>query len=65
MESQNKTVLAHLQKYHSLTAVQAVGLYKIYRLSGRIYDLRKNGYAVASRLISEKSKHWSEYFLTN
>jgi predicted fused transcriptional regulator/phosphomethylpyrimidine kinase len=65
MESQNKTILNHLKKHGYITAYLAVRLYGIFRLSGRIYDLKKQGFNIASKLEFNKSKHWARYFLSN
>ena len=65
-ESQNKKVLAHLIKYGGITAEQAVRLYRIYRLSGRIYDLRRSGHSIESKLEfqqNDKRVHWAKYSL--
>ena len=65
-ETQNKTVLKHLIKYGSITAEQAVRKYSIYRLGARIYDLKKRGEKIHSKLIFNKTNpscHWSEYSL--
>ena len=40
--SQEQTVLKHLKKYGSITAREASRKYDIDRLSGRIFNLRKD-----------------------
>lgn len=47
-QTQNKTVLEHMQRDGFITSWQAIQLYGITRLSGRIYDLRKEGYNIKS-----------------
>lgn len=62
-ESQNLTVKKHLEKYGSITAERAVRIYGIFRLSGRIYDLKKSGLNIRSELKFRGSAHWSQYSL--
>lgn len=45
-ESQNNMVLEHMKKFGGITSMEAIELYGITRLSGRIYDLRHQGYAI-------------------
>lgn len=47
-QTQNKTVLEHMRRDGFITSWQAIQLYGITRLSGRIYDLRKEGYKIKS-----------------
>lgn len=47
-QTQNKTVLEHMQRDGFITSWQAIQLYGITRLSGRIYDLREKGYKIKS-----------------
>lgn len=47
-KSQNYIIGDHLKRYGSITALQAVELYGIYRLSARIFDLRASGWAIDS-----------------
>lgn len=47
-QTQNKTVLEHMRRDGFITSWQAIQLYGITRLSGRIYDLRKAGYNIKS-----------------
>ena len=44
--SQTSTVLAHLTRGSHLTPLEAIGLYGIYRLAARIYDLRTAGHKI-------------------
>ena len=43
-ESQNSRILTHLQKGKSLTPIGALNKFGCFRLSGRIYDLKQDGY---------------------
>lgn len=48
MYKTNKTgqVLNHLQRYGSITSLDAIGMYGATRLSAIIYNLRKRGYNI-------------------
>lgn len=47
-DSQFTMVLKHLKVRGSITSLQAIKLYSITRLSGRIYELRNKGYDIVS-----------------
>jgi hypothetical protein len=44
--SQKMIVLNHLRNERSLCAMDAIMLYRIHRLAGRIYDLKKMGHVI-------------------
>ena len=62
-DSQNKQVLKWLKNGNTLTASQASNYFGIYRLSARIWDLRKQGHPIKSELQFDGSAHWSKYLL--
>lgn len=43
-------ILEHLKRYGSITTLDAINDYGCTRLSGRIYDLRKEGYAIKTEV---------------
>lgn len=45
-ETQNKKVLKYMQQHGSITTAEAAHHLRIYRLSARIFDLRKAGYNI-------------------
>lgn len=51
MESQNDQILAHLQSGKSITSLEAIDLYGITRLGGRIFNLHEAGHKVISEMI--------------
>lgn len=61
MDSQNKRILEHLLSGKSITALEALNLYGCFRLSGRIYDLRKIGKDMGFEIITEKKKVTDKY----
>ena len=61
--SQTKAIKKHLENGNSITAFDALQRFGCLRLSGRIYDLRRNGVAVKSRTVKVNQKRVSEYYL--
>lgn len=47
--TQNELVLRHLKDYGEINPMEAIRDYGIMRLGARIYDLKKQGYRIASR----------------
>jgi len=52
--TQNKQVLLWLQKYGTITDIEAYKKFRIRRLSARIYDLKKQGYNIMTEIKSRK-----------
>ena len=57
MKPQNETVLSHLKEYHSITPMEALTVYGISRLAAAIYDLRKSGHVVGSKIKHDAVGH--------
>ena len=62
-KSQNKKILSFLKSKKSITPIEALNLFGCFRLSGRIYDLRKEGHKIESEIIEKNGKHFSKYSL--
>jgi hypothetical protein len=69
-ESQNKQILSYLQAGHIITALDALYMFGSFRLSARIYDLKRQGVAISSDLIAITSptatgskKHVQQYYI--
>ena len=55
--SKNQQVLLYMKTYGSITPKDAIDLFKAYRLSAIIYDLKhKDGYDITTKL-EGKSRH--------
>lgn len=73
VDSHNKLVLEHLQSLdeatgdtQGLTTLEAIGLYRCYRLGARIYDLREAGHKIISiRKVDKTGKVYGKYFLAS
>lgn len=66
--TQEERVLEHLKKNGKISQKSAIRLYSIYRLSARIYILRKWGYNIETEYKTGKNKYgdkvaWAEYTL--
>lgn len=60
-KTQNSQVLQHLQRYGSITSIEAISKYMITRLSACIYTLRNDGYVIDSNWESNNNKSWVKY----
>lgn len=64
--SQCDRILQHLQSGKTITPAQALNQYGCFRLGARIYDLKKDGYSIDSRIVrTENGKKYAEYSLRN
>lgn len=54
--TQEQAVRNHIINNGSITQAQAVRLYGCYRLSARIYDMRKDGYEIATQYKTGKNR---------
>ncbi len=52
-ENQNSIVWRHLKTFGRLTPLDALNLYGIFRLSARVYDLKKEGKKIKMTLIEQ------------
>ena len=66
MEAQNKMIRQYLEKGHRLTPLDALYRFSCFRLSARIYDLRRQGMTIRMRtkaiISGGKTKHIAEYY---
>ena len=57
--TQAEQVLQHMRERGGITSMEAFELYKITRLSGRIHDLRQQGYKITTD--KEKARNGAIY----
>jgi hypothetical protein len=55
IESQNRKIREHLEKGKSITALDALYMFGCLRLSGRIYDLRREGMNITAERVEVTS----------
>lgn len=56
-------VLEHLQQNGSITSWEAIMKFQATRLSGIIFNLRKQGYPITSTMETNGDKHYARYTL--
>ncbi len=61
--TQNEMILHHIKTHGSITTIEAFTLYGVTRLSGRIWELRKDYNIEGVREKSSKGKVYIRYFL--
>lgn len=61
--SQNRTILAHLLSGKAITAIEALNICGCFRLSARIYDLRRLGHRIKTSTICVNEKRIASYSL--
>lgn len=60
-KSQNERILNWLKSGKTLTQQDAIREFACYRLSARIADLRKMGYAIRTETIVKNGVHFAKY----
>ena len=61
---QKGMVLHHLEKRGSITALEAMSLYRIFRLAARIHDLRADGNTIHTKWKKDLTgKKYAQYWL--
>ena len=68
MATQCDLILMHMKKYGSITHMEAESEYGIARLASRINDLRRQGVAIKSEIVTGKNRreeiaHFARYSL--
>mgnify|MGYP002524542024 CR=1 FL=1 len=66
--TQTERIVQYLSDNGSITAAEAMTELGIYRLASRIHDLRKAGYAINRRIVSDVNRygepvHYTRYSL--
>lgn len=56
-KTQNDKLIDHFKHYRTITAMQAIELYGIYRLSARIHNLRECGYKIDTQPCSVVNRY--------
>ena len=52
MENQTAMIKAHLDKGNSITALEALDLFKCFRLASRMHELKESGYPFMKETIT-------------
>lgn len=65
MTPQAQRVLKHLKKHKTITPLEAIGVYGIYRLGARVYELRQAGIKVLTKYMRDEMKRpYARYSLS-
>lgn len=62
-ESQDEKILRYLQNHDGISQKIAIEQFQCYRLSARIYNLRKRGHVIRSEIRSSKNSTFAFYSL--
>ena len=60
MPTQNQRILDYLDKYGSITQIDALQDIGVMRLASRISDLRRLGYPIVSEMVKVKNRYGEE-----
>jgi hypothetical protein len=61
--SQAEEILAYLRTGKSISPLEALEKFGCFRLGGRIYDLKKEGYKIITNRVERNGKRFAEYRL--
>lgn len=56
-KTQKEQILEHIEKYGSITPLEAQKLYGCMRLGARIWDLRKDGYEIVREIVEVETRN--------
>ena len=59
--TQVEQIAAHLEKYGSITSIEAFGLYRITRLASCIHVMRDAGVEIETEMQYDGRKRWAKY----
>lgn len=62
-KSQNKEILAWLQSGKSITPLEALERFGCFRLGGRIFELKAEGWPIVTDTVTENGKRFASYRL--
>lgn len=54
-QSQESAILAHLKSGRAITPIDALSLYRCFRLGARIYGLKKAGFDIERKMVTVPS----------
>ena len=61
--TQSHLILKHLKKRKSITPLEALSRFGCFRLGARIYDLKRDGHVIETRMVERRGKRFAEYRL--
>lgn len=61
-DSQREAIARHLRSGKAITALEALKKFGCFRLSGRIYELRREGMKIGKLMVRRGEKTFASYF---
>lgn len=61
--TQSQAILEHLQSGRTITPIEALNLYGVFRLGARIFDLKDAGHNIVNEWDGDGEKRWAKYRL--
>jgi hypothetical protein len=55
MENQTKMIKAHLDQGNSITAIEALDMFRCFRLASRMHELKESGYPFIKEMVKVDS----------
>lgn len=66
IETQNQKIFAYLKSGKSITSIEALNLFGCFRLSARIYDIkRKYNVKINKVILTSEAKNFAKYYMSN
>lgn len=66
MENQTKMIKAHLDQGNSITAIEALDMFRCFRLASRMHELKESGYPFMKEMVTVgNGKRVAEYTKVN
>lgn len=63
-QSQNDKILSHLKAGRSISPLEAMGVFGVYRLAARIFELRQDGHEIVKKIKDDgQGRTYAEYSL--
>ena len=59
--SQTTQIQNHLEQGNTLTAIEALNLFGVFRLSARVKNLRDNGMNIITETVTKDNKSYAKY----
>lgn len=54
--TQKQRIFEHLKRHGSITAIEALNLYGVFRLAARVEELRAQGHGIETKMVSKANK---------
>jgi len=61
--SQCSNILKHLEEGKSITPIDALNLFGVFRLAARISDIRNAGHEITTKSVKVNNKEFASYFM--